>query len=116
LVPVLSGARARAIASRIPLVGAIAPRIIDAVRDYRSNKRMLAAAASISIVGVMFYISSYYLIARGLPVHEPSWTEHLVVVASTACRPRSAPARWRWRNRMRWSTPCSATMRPRWRV
>lgn len=80
LVPALSGTRARAIASRIPLLGAVAPRIIDAVRDYRSNKRMLGAAALLSIVGVLFYISSYYLIARGLPVHEPSWTEHLVVV------------------------------------
>jgi uncharacterized protein (TIRG00374 family) len=79
-IPALSGIRMRLRAKSIPLVGATAERLLGAVHAYRNQRRTLLVAFSISIVMALCYVTSYYTIARGLPVHEPSWTEHLVIV------------------------------------
>jgi uncharacterized membrane protein YbhN (UPF0104 family) len=50
------------------------------VRTYRSRKSILLAALGLSALVAVFFISSYYLVARGLPVHAPSFTEHLMIV------------------------------------
>jgi uncharacterized membrane protein YbhN (UPF0104 family) len=41
---------------------------------------MLAAAFGVSVAMALSYITSFYFVARGLPIHEPPWTEHLVIV------------------------------------
>jgi glycosyltransferase 2 family protein len=79
-IPALSGNRARAWAESIPLVGATVGRMLGAVHAYRNQRRTLAAAFSISIVMALSFVTSYYSIARGLPVDEPTWAEHLVIV------------------------------------
>jgi uncharacterized membrane protein YbhN (UPF0104 family) len=50
------------------------------VQVYRSQKRTLLGAFGLSAVMAMFFISSFYFVARGLPIHEPTWGEHLVLV------------------------------------
>ncbi len=80
LVPGLTGEQLSALVETVPAVGKTLTRLIGAVRTYRNNKRMLLAAAALSGVVALFYVSSYYLIARGLPVREPPWSEHLLIV------------------------------------
>lgn len=79
-VPALSGKRLRAWAESFPLIGSTAGRLLGAVHAYRNQQRTLLAAFSISIVMALCYVTSYYAIARALPVHEPTWAEHSVIV------------------------------------
>lgn len=79
-VPALSSPWLSELVERIPIAGKTLGRLVDAVRLYRDEKRQLALAAALSGTLAVFYISSYYFVARGLPVHEPSWTQHLVIV------------------------------------
>jgi len=79
-VPALSGNRMQHWARSIPLAGTTLSRLLGTVRVYRTQKRTLVAAFAISIVMALFFVTSFYMVARGLPVHEPSWMEHLVIV------------------------------------
>jgi uncharacterized protein (TIRG00374 family) len=79
-IPALSGTRLRAWAESFPFIGSTAGRLLGAVHAYRNQRPTLLAAFSISIVMALCSVTSYYTIARGLPVHEPSWAEHLVIV------------------------------------
>ena len=47
---------------------------------YRNRKRMLLAAFGVSVVMALCFVTSFYMVARGLPIHEPPWAEHLVIV------------------------------------
>jgi uncharacterized protein (TIRG00374 family) len=79
-IPALSGQWASDLAHRIPLVGSTVARLIGTVRAYRDQKPMLLAAAGISAVGNILLITAVFLVASGLPVTRPNWTEHLVLV------------------------------------
>jgi uncharacterized membrane protein YbhN (UPF0104 family) len=50
------------------------------VQTYRSQGRTLLQALAVSVAVAFFFISSYYLVARGLPIDEPTFAEHLVIV------------------------------------
>jgi glycosyltransferase 2 family protein len=79
-VPALSGPTVSRWIESIPLVGRVAARLLGAVQTYRGQKLTLLAAFGISAVMALFYVTSYYTVARALPVHEPTWTEPLVMV------------------------------------
>jgi uncharacterized protein (TIRG00374 family) len=79
-VPAFSGKRLRRLAERIPLAGRTIARLLGTVHVYRTQKKMLLAAFALSAVMALFFVTSFYLVARGLPNHEPSWSEHLVIV------------------------------------
>lgn len=83
-VPALSGENVTRWASSIPVVGNIATRLLGTVRTYRMQRRALASAFSISVVMAISFVTSFYMCARGLPVHEPTWSEHLVIVPTAA--------------------------------
>jgi glycosyltransferase 2 family protein len=80
LVPMLSGTTITGWCEKLPLVGKTAARLLGTVRVYRTQRRMLLAAFGISAVMALFFVTSFYMVARGLPVHEPTWAEHLVIV------------------------------------
>ena len=80
LVGGLSGPWACGRVKRYPVVGTTFARLLGTVHVYRNRKRMLLAAFGVSAVMALCFITSYYLVARGLPIHEPSWAEHLVIV------------------------------------
>ncbi|HEY4232548.1 MAG TPA: lysylphosphatidylglycerol synthase transmembrane domain-containing protein [Lacipirellulaceae bacterium] len=82
LVPLLTGERIRAWAQRIPLVGATAARLIGAVEAYRDQKARLFLAAAIGLVVDAVFVTSFYLVARGLPVEAPTFTQHFMIVPS----------------------------------
>jgi uncharacterized protein (TIRG00374 family) len=79
-IPALSGSRVRAWAEAVPIVGSTAGRLLGAVHAYRNQQGTLLLAFSISCVMALCFVTSFYMIARGLPVHEPTWAEHLVIV------------------------------------
>jgi glycosyltransferase 2 family protein len=41
---------------------------------------MLAGAFSASLVMALCFVTTFYCVARGLPIQAPSWSEHLVIV------------------------------------
>jgi glycosyltransferase 2 family protein len=64
----------------VPWVGPTAHRLIDAVRAYREQKPRLLLAGAICLAVDLLFVLSFYMVARGLPVHAPSLAEHLVIV------------------------------------
>jgi uncharacterized protein (TIRG00374 family) len=80
LVDRLTGPWVRSQVLRLRLTGKTIARLLDSIQVYRGEKRMLAAAFGVSVAMALFYITSFYLVARGLPIQEPPWSEHLVIV------------------------------------
>jgi uncharacterized protein (TIRG00374 family) len=80
LVPGLSGPRVIGWAHRVPLVGSTLARLLGTVQAYRNQKRVLLAAAAISVVGNIANFTAFYLVASGLPIQRPSYIEHFVIV------------------------------------
>lgn len=79
-VPGLSGPRIRQFSRTVPLIGTTVDRLLGAVQMYRNKKSLVLLSAVICLVVNLLYITTFYLIARGLPVQAPTWAEHLVVV------------------------------------
>ena len=83
-VGVLSGPWACDRVNRCPLVGNTLARVLQTVHVYRHKRRMLLGALGVSCIIALCFITSYYLVARGLPINEPSWAEHLVIAPVAA--------------------------------
>ncbi len=79
-VGALSGAWMSERVLKLRLTGETIARLLGTVRVYRGQKRMLVAVFGVSIVMALCYITSFYFVARALPIHEPTWSEHLVIV------------------------------------
>lgn len=71
-------------AHKIPVVGKTIVRLLHSVEAYRNQLPMLAAAFGVSLTMLMIYTTSFYLVARGLPMQEPSLAEHMVIVPCAA--------------------------------
>jgi glycosyltransferase 2 family protein len=76
----LTEAPVRRRAETIPIVGHTISRLLGTVQVYRGEKRMLLAAFAVSLVMCFCYVTSYYLVARGLPSDQPSYAQHFVIV------------------------------------
>jgi glycosyltransferase 2 family protein len=79
-VPLLTGELIRGWAEKVPLVGETAGRLIGAVEAYRDQKSRLFLAAGIGLVVDTLFVTSFYLVARGLPVQAPTFAQHLMIV------------------------------------
>jgi glycosyltransferase 2 family protein len=79
-VPVLTGQWIRGWFERVPWVGTTAARLVGAVEAYRDQKSRLLLAASIGLVVDALFITSFFLVSRGLPVHAPTFAQHLFIV------------------------------------
>jgi glycosyltransferase 2 family protein len=79
-VPALSGPAISGFAGRVPIAGTTLARLFGTVRAFRNQKRLLTAAAAVSFAANVVYITSFFLVANGLPLKRPTWAEHLVVV------------------------------------
>jgi glycosyltransferase 2 family protein len=79
-VPLLTGELIRGWAETVPLVGETAGRLIGAVEAYRDQKSRLFLAAGIGLVVDTLFVTSFYLVARGLPVQAPTFAQHLMIV------------------------------------
>jgi glycosyltransferase 2 family protein len=79
-VPLVTDERIRSLVEKVPVVGATAGRLIGAIEAYRDQKSQLLVAAGIGLVVDLLFVTSFYLVARGLPVHAPSFAQHLLIV------------------------------------
>jgi len=83
-VRILSGERIRQRLQQLPVIGRTVgktiARFLGAVAMYRTRLPMLAAAFAMSIAMALSSVTTYYFVACGLPIHRPSWSEHLVLV------------------------------------
>jgi uncharacterized protein (TIRG00374 family) len=79
-VPALSGPAISQFAVRVPIAGTTLARLLGTLRAFREQKHLLAVAAAASVVSNLVYITSFFLVANGLPMSRPTWAEHLVVV------------------------------------
>jgi hypothetical protein len=80
LVPAFTGNLIRGWAERVPVVGETGGRLIGAVEAYRDQKSQLLLAAGIGLVVDLLFVTSFYLVARGLPVRAPNFAQHLMIV------------------------------------
>jgi hypothetical protein len=79
-IPVMTGPWVISLAEKVPVAGKAIARMLATVPVYRTQKWKLFVAFVMSIVMALLYVTSYYLVARGLPIKAPSWSEHLVIV------------------------------------
>lgn len=79
-VGVLSGPWMCERMERLPIVGKTAARLLGTVHIFRNRKKMLACAFGVSTIMALCFVTVFYFVARGLPINEPPWAEHLVIV------------------------------------
>src|SRR5262249_9378924 len=64
----------------LPVAGKTIARMLATVQVYRSCKVTLFAAFVVSLVMAWCYVTSYWLVAKALPIDAPSWSQHLTIV------------------------------------
>lgn len=79
-LPAFTGPRVSNWFEQVPIVGRTCVRLLAAARAYRNQIPILITAFGLSAMGALMYVSSYYLVARGLPIEKPTWAEHLVII------------------------------------
>jgi uncharacterized protein (TIRG00374 family) len=67
-------------ASSLRLGGRTIVRLLGAVQVYRTRKPTLLAALGVSLGMALCFITSFYMVARALPIERPSWAQHMVIV------------------------------------
>ena len=70
----------RNVASRLPLVGNIADKLLAAVAVYRERKSTIALTFAITIVTLSLNTLGFYLISQALPGEGPTLSEHFLIV------------------------------------
>jgi uncharacterized protein (TIRG00374 family) len=78
--PALSGPRITEWAHRMPVVGTTAARLLGAVRAIRGERKLLLAASAASVASNLLFITAIFLVASGLPLHHPTWADHVILV------------------------------------
>jgi glycosyltransferase 2 family protein len=76
----MSGGWMAAQLAAVPIAGKTLARLLGTVQVYRTRKRMLLGAFVASTLMALCFITTFYLVARGLPIHAPPWSEHVVIV------------------------------------
>jgi uncharacterized protein (TIRG00374 family) len=67
-------------AERLPGVGSTFARLLGTIDVYRGEKPMLGAAFCVSVFMALGFVTSFYMVARALPIVRPPWVQHLVIV------------------------------------
>jgi uncharacterized membrane protein YbhN (UPF0104 family) len=80
IVGPLTGPWIRQRVERFPITGRTISRLLATVQVYRGQKAMLLAAFSLSMVMGVCYVSSYYVMALGIPSQQPTFAQHFVIV------------------------------------
>jgi uncharacterized membrane protein YbhN (UPF0104 family) len=75
-----TGPTAQRLAERLPLVGPLLARLMEAANVYRSRKAYLIAGFAIALVTHGLLITAFWLISQGLPVRGPSLLQTAALV------------------------------------
>jgi uncharacterized protein (TIRG00374 family) len=79
-VRALTGGWLRRMAGYLRYSGSTIIRLLDAVDVYRGRKPALLAAFGVSLAMALCFVTSFYMVARALPIQRPTWSQHLVIV------------------------------------
>jgi uncharacterized protein (TIRG00374 family) len=66
-------------AEALPMTGKTIGRLLRTIDIYRGQKPRLLAAFAASVCMALCFISSFYMVARALPINRPTWAQHLVI-------------------------------------
>lgn len=80
---IISGFSSGRIAERtknFPVIGKTAARLLRTIHAYRQHIPMLFAAFGVSALVALCFVTTFYLIARGLRIDAPPWSQHVVIV------------------------------------
>ncbi|MBX7166099.1 MAG: flippase-like domain-containing protein [Pirellulales bacterium] len=80
LIPGVTSGRMSERLSRLPKVGGIAVKLIEAIRIYSQKPLVLAINVVLSMIVHLFATTSVYMIATGTPGVVPTWLDHFVAV------------------------------------
>lgn len=75
-----SGGQIAERANAIPIVGKTASRLLGAIQAYRRQVPKLLAAFGVSSLVALCLVTAFYLVARGLQIEAPPWSQHVVIV------------------------------------
>jgi uncharacterized protein (TIRG00374 family) len=76
----LTGEWLRRRVAKLRLSGKTIIRLLDTIDAYRERKPMLLAAFGVSLAMALCFVTSFYMVARALPIQRPTWAQHLVIV------------------------------------
>jgi uncharacterized protein (TIRG00374 family) len=79
MTPVFTSEMVQDVFGRMPLVGSTARRLVAAAGAYRSERRYLFAGIILSCCTHTIFVTSFWCIARGLPVTAPSLANMFVI-------------------------------------
>ncbi|RIK82615.1 MAG: hypothetical protein DCC67_07015 [Planctomycetota bacterium] len=77
--PAFTGPAVRGWAARLPVVGETLDRLIGAAAAYRTRRRYLFIAITMSCVTHMLFVTSFWLIGTGLPMDAPTLATTFVI-------------------------------------
>jgi uncharacterized protein (TIRG00374 family) len=76
----LTGEWLRRRVAKLRLSGKTILRLLDTIDVYREQKPTLLAAFCVSLAMALCFVTSFYMVARALPIQRPTWSQHLVIV------------------------------------
>lgn len=82
MIPAVTNSRAWQLLARLPVVGHMIAELVDGLRLYQSQRRVLFTALGISLVGHFGTISSFYFSARAISGTKfvPPYAQHLFFI------------------------------------
>ncbi len=76
----LTGPRVTRLVEAVPVGGKAIARMLGTIQVYRRRKGMLVAALAASLAMAVCFVTSYWLVAEGLPIEAPSFQQHMMIV------------------------------------
>ncbi len=83
MVPGTTGSRVQQFVSKIPVVGDLLTRLVQAAAAYRHHRLYLFAAIAIGLLTHCLLITAFWAIGQGLPVHATTFQENLLLVPTS---------------------------------
>lgn len=82
LIPAVTRSRAWQLLARLPVVGHMVAELVEGVRLYQSQRRVLFVALGISVIGHFGTISSFYFSAKAISGESfvPGYAQHLFFI------------------------------------
>lgn len=80
MTPGVTGPTAVDRVAQVPVMGNLLAEVLICWGQYRNGLVSLAAALGVCLVGHVFLVTSFYLVAAGLPLAAPTWLEHAFIV------------------------------------
>lgn len=78
--PALTGDWLQRTVAKLRFTGKTILRLLGTIDVYREKKPALLTAFGVSLAMALCFVTSFYMVARALPIQHPTWAQHLVIV------------------------------------